>query len=376
MSIFFNRTQTLIMRLLIAFFIIGQFFNLSAEIRVTDAETGQPLPKASVFDKKGVFIAVTDDDGIVPESVSLASYPINIRNVGYIPLKLMTPDLGIVTMDEATYTLPEIVVDDFSRNILYLQAYVREYATIENSKDTMAMFTEQIVDYAIPVGKAKYKGWKKPRVLAQREYEYLKIDKKKTSIDTMLVKDGGKFRATNFKISQNFKLPESILTGDSTVIVKHGKYYPEERWSIAGDYYIYETDGLSDYKDHYFQPGFLKLFGMSAGMSMDDRKYIFEKGTKRGADVENLVAASENLDLIMKGKIIKKATEQKEDTKMAFFTEMFVIDRAYLTAEEAKDLKKDVPVVDIAKFKLPEGIPAPPDEVLNLKAAVLNSLEK
>lgn len=350
--------------------------SLEAEVIVTDAETGQPLSKASIFDKNGVFIAVTEDNGKVPDNISSYFYPISVRYVGYIPLTLTSPDLGVVTMEEATYTLPEVVIDEVSRNILYLQAYVREYSTVENSKDTLALYTEQIVDYAIPVGKAKFKGWKKPRVLAQQKYEYIKINKKKSSVDTLLLKNGDKMRSTNFNIAQNFKMPESILSGDSTEYVKYGKYYPEEKWSVVGDYYIYETDGMSDFKDHYYQPGFLKLFGMTTGMSMDDNKYIFEKGRKPGANVENLVAASENFDLIMKGKLIKKATEQNEDTKMAFFTEMFIVDRTYISADEAKELKKDAPVVDLMKFKVPEGIPAPPEEVQNLKIAVLESAAK
>ncbi|MCH5230021.1 MAG: hypothetical protein J1F12_08535 [Muribaculaceae bacterium] len=375
-SHFTNQNQLIISKLLIFVLLIASFFTLKAEIKVTDAKTGQPLPKASIFDKNGVFIAVTNDEGIVPQNVAASSFPINIRYVGYVPLKLLSPDIEIVTMEETSYTLPEVVVDDVSRNILYLQAYVREYATAENSKDTLAIFKEQLVDYAIPVGKAKFKGWKKPRVLSQQEYEYKKIEKKDISIDTLLLNEGGKMRSTNFNITQKFKLPESILSGDSTEYVKYGKHYPEEKWNVRGNYYIYENDKLADYKDHNFQPGILKILGMTMAQTMCDYKYIFEKEGKKGANVENLVAASENFDLIMKGKTFKKATEQDEDTKLAFFTEMYVIDRAYLTADEAKELKKDAPVVEITNFQVPSGIPAPPEEVVNLKAAVLESIGK
>ena len=115
-------------------------------------------------------------------------------------------------------------------------------------------------------------------------------------------------RSTNFNIAQKFKMPESILSGDSTEYIKYGKHYPEERWSVAGNYYIFENDELADKKDHLFQPGFLKVFGMTMAQTMCDYKYIFEKGQKPGANVENLVAASETMDLIIKGKAFKKAT--------------------------------------------------------------------
>ena len=373
-SLHYIHSCPVVSRVLLILIACISFFTLKAEVKVIDAETFQPLPKASVFDKNGVLITVTEDDGKIPESITSFSYPLNIRYVGYEPLIVSSPDLDVAAMIVSSYTLPDIVIDEVSRNILYLQVYVREYTTLDNSKDTMAIFKEQVVDYAIPIGKAKYKGWKKPRVLGQKQYEYMKFDKKKSSLDTLLYSDGGKFRAKNFNISQKFKMPEIILSGDSTQYVDHGKYYPSERWSVVGDSYIYEIDELADYKDHYFSPGFLKLFGMSAAQTMDERKYRFEKTNKPGANVENLIEASENFDMIMKGKVFKKATEQNEDTKMNFFTEMFVTDRAYLTADEAKELKKDPPVVDIRNFKIPKGIPFPPEEVVRLKKLVLESI--
>ena len=347
---------------------------VNAGVVVKDAATGQPLAKASVFDKEGVFIAVADNEGRVPESVSPESYPLNIRYVGYMPVTVTSPEIGVVAMEESTYTLPEVVIDDVSRNILYLQVYVREYHTLDNSKDTVAKFIEQITDYAIPVGKAKYKGWKKPRLLAGEEYSYRKMDRKKASVDTFVYKEQDrKSFTTNFDITQKFKLPEPVLSGEMTEYVKDGKYSVSERWSQTGDSYIYEDDALADYKDHAYQPAILKMMGASAAQTMDESRYRFEKGVKKGVGVENLIEASTNFNIILKGKLFKKVTEQNEDTNTSFYSEMFVIDRAYLTAEEAKELKKDPPYVDLKHYKIPDGIPAPPEEVINLKKEVLSS---
>lgn len=350
------------------------FLNLKAEVKVVDSVTGSPLAKASIFDKNGVFIGIANDQGKLPDNISLASFPLNIRYVGYVPLSISSPDLGIVKMEESTYTLPEVVIDDVSRNILYLQVYVRQYFTWENTKDTVAKFIEQLTDYAIPIRKSKFGGWKKPRVLSGAEYEFMKMDKKKASIDTLLYKENDKKSfTTNFDITQKFKLPESILSGEVTEYVENGKYSISERWTQTEDCYIYEDDALCDYSDHAYQPGILKLFGASASQTLDESRYKFEKGIINGAGVENLIEASTNFNIILKGKIFKKATEQKEDTHVSFYSEMFVVDRAYLTPEEAKDLKKTPPVINIENFKVPEGIPAPPDEVMKLKTEVLNS---
>lgn len=74
--------------------------------------------------------------------------------------------------------------------------------------------------------------------------------------------------------------------------------------------------------------------------------------------------------MILKGKIFKKATEQKEDSKLASYSEMFVIDRVYLSEDEAKALDKNKPVIDNANFEVPKGIPAPPAAAQRLKEAI------
>lgn len=374
-SLFSKKIFSVFSKTLLGLIVSFSSFSLKANVIITDADTGMPLAKASIFDKNGVFIGVADNEGKIPENISITSYPLNIRYVGYVPLTVTSPDLGTVTMTESTYTLPEVVVDDVSRNIIYLQVFVREYFTLDNTKDTIAIFKEQITDYAIPVGKAKYKGWKKPRILAEEQYEFKKIEKKDISVDTLIYTEkNNKSYATNFDITQKFKLPETILSGDVSEYVKDGKYSMEERWIQTRDNYIYENDALANDKDHIYQPAILKIFGASAAQTLNESRYKFEKGIKSGVGVENLVEASNNFNIILKGKLFKKATEQNEDTNTSFYSEMFVIDRGYITAEEAKELKNEPPVIDLKKFKLPEGIPTPPEEIVKLKTAVLNSL--
>lgn len=361
------------LKVLLSILLCLSFVYLHAEVKIVDKENGQSLPKASIFDKNGIFIGVADDNGVIPTTISKGSYPLNIRYVGYQPQYVESPDAGIIGLKESTYELPEIVVDDVSRNILYLQVYVREYHTLDNTKDTIAIYKEQLTDYAIPIGKAKFKGWKKPRLLAEERYEYRKIDKKKSSVDTLVhgEKDKKSF-TTNFDITQKFKLPESLVSGEESEFIKQGKYAVEEKWTATDGYYTFDNDGLANNKDHIHSMNFLGIIGGS--QTMDDSHYKFEKGTKSGVGPENLVEASHNWDMSLRGKIMDKASEQKEDTKTSFYSEMFVIDRSYLTAEEAKELKNDPPVISLKNFKVPAAIPAPPAEVEKLKGSVLESV--
>lgn len=343
---------------------------VKADVIVVDAKSRQPLPKASIFDKNGIFIAVADDNGKVPESILASAYPLNIRYVGYLPVEVETPDAGMVMMEETSYTLPEVTIDNVSRNILYLRAFVREYETLDNSKDTVALFKEQVVDYAIPVGKAKFKGWKRPRLLAQREYNLLKVEKKESSTDTLLYRENTENHPRSFFITRKFKMPEAILSGKATEYVIDGKSGVRERWVVTGDSYIVENDELADTKNHIYQPAVLKLMGASVAQTTDESRYKFEKGYEPGVSVEKLTEASMREVMILKGKIFKKATEQKEDSKLASYSEMFVIDRVYLSEDEAKALDKNKPVIDNANFEVPKGIPAPPAAAQRLKEAI------
>lgn len=355
-------------------FLLTLFLSQVAEAKVTivDGETGQPLSKASIFDKFGLFIGIADDEGNIPLSIPITSYPLNIRYVGYEPIEVTTPNEGVLAMQESTFMLPEIIVDEVSRNLLYLQVYVRDYVTIENSTDTVGQYSEQIVDYVIPIAKkTKFKGWKKPRVLATKKYKKIKKDRKQSSVDTLTYNDNPDKYSPGFSIAEKFTVPEQLLSGEQTEFIINGKYGPSEKWTALGNNYLYEIDHLADNKDHVFAPAFLKLLGASASQTTNEANYKFEKGNK-GVSVENLIEASQVWDIILQGKIFKKASGQKEDSKMKSYSEMYVIDRAYLTAEEAKELKSNPPVIE--KFILPEGLPSPPKAMAELKEAVIESV--
>ncbi len=49
---------------------------------IVDADTGTPLPKASVFDINGNLIGICSDNGHLPY-ISASDYPISISYVGY-----------------------------------------------------------------------------------------------------------------------------------------------------------------------------------------------------------------------------------------------------------------------------------------------------
>lgn len=340
------------------------------EVIITDGESNTPLAKASIFDKNGVFIAVADEKGKVPQSVSEKSYPINVRYVGYTPVEVQNPNAGIVKMQESTYTLPEITVDDVSRNHLYIKAYERTYENEVDPNDTLLYFTERIVDFVLPLSKAaKNKGWKKGRVLSEREYAHVKQQRKDKSRDSIRYRENKNNNSFGYQMNTDFIIPEALIHGDSTKVVIPGKYYPKEIWTKVGDNYVLLKDNLADQKDHINSPALLKMLGGTVDITRDEYVYNFSPDSKGKIKPDMINEASYFLDLYLKGKIWKMASQQKEDLPLQCYGELYVIDRAYLTADEVKELKKNPPVVDTS-FEAPEGIPAPPTKLLKLKEAV------
>lgn len=343
------------------------FFSARAEVIITDAEDGTVLSKASIFDKNGYFIGVTNDDGSVPAEIDAGLYPLNIRYVGYEPIEVATPDLGVVKLVETTYDLPEVTIDAESHNLFLLTAYVRSYITQVTDKDTIVSFDEQIIDFMFPVTKkAKFKGWKKARLLGQRAYKQGKNNKR----DTVVYGEGTKGGSYSFKLSEKFVLPDAMAAGNSIMEIVPGKHSDKEIWKKIGDTYHLELDDVADYENHIFKPAIAKMLGMSMELLESDWQFKFKSNDKNNFTPEDVLEASVRWHLKFTGKVAKWAYETKNPIDFYGYGEMFVIDRAYLTAEDAKELKKNPPVIDLG-FKAPENIPLPPPQMVELKERVL-----
>ena len=92
-------------------------------IQVVDGD-GTPIPYVTVTTTQGKFIASTDIDGWL-DSVG-ESTTIHLSQVAYKPLTIAMADIkdGLITLDEAGYDLPEIVVKP--KELLYCQTYFRD----------------------------------------------------------------------------------------------------------------------------------------------------------------------------------------------------------------------------------------------------------
>lgn len=91
-------------------------------IRVIDKD-GDPVPYAAVTTEQGKLVGTTDIDGVFENTT--ANTVLCLSQVAYKPLTVNLAEVvdGVVTMEEAEYKLPDVVVKP--KEMLYVQTYYR-----------------------------------------------------------------------------------------------------------------------------------------------------------------------------------------------------------------------------------------------------------
>lgn len=338
-------------------FAAAAFATLGAQATVVvDALDGTPLPKASIFDRKGDIIALTQTDGKIP-AIPSGSYPLSVRCIGFMPATVPSAAIDSVKLNEFTYSLPELVVGDEKHNVLHLTAYLREYTTMTTDKRCVTLFSEKIVDYMLPKEKVKkLNGWTSPRILAEKKYYRFTNPDGLDSVGSKCDMDFSWEQLAN--ISHTFKIPDEIKATDHATHTVAGKYSPVKVWRRNGSKYEMEYDPLGDEKNHTVSPFFFKLLGCTMDFNRLESKYTFsdvEGGEIKPDDVKTL---SFNFDVLGRGKLIKKVFESEQSVPMSAYYEVFVIDREYLTADDARECAANPPSPKSITIAAPEGIPA------------------
>ncbi len=123
-------------------------------IRLIDAETKTFLPLASITDRSGNVVGMTDKSGEIP-LLPKERYPITFNYMGYEPLQLNKVADEDVKMILQEYELPEIVISPGARPLLHLTGYMRELTSVLSSSDSVTIFKESVVDFLVPVKKQK-----------------------------------------------------------------------------------------------------------------------------------------------------------------------------------------------------------------------------
>lgn len=321
-------------------------------IRLIDAETKTFLPLASITDRSGNVVGMTDKSGEIP-LLPKERYPITFNYMGYEPLQLNKVADEDVKMIQRDIELPEIIIIPGSRPLLHLTGYMREITSILSSSDSVTIFKESIVDFLVPVEKSKGKGWSKPRELASKTYVRMTNS---SGLDSVSTSHEYKFMLWGNRLSlipHATKIPDKIKGVDLACDTVMGKYYPKIIWWKNGDVTRWHGDALANEKNHVTSPWALKLFGLTTDVTEISENFVFETPDGDFIGPSDLRQVSITIDMLAKGKLFKKTLDSSSPVNVRTYMELYLTDREFLSEEEGKSLKKEIPSIESSGILAP-----------------------
>lgn len=279
-------------------------------------------------------------------------------------LSLTTPAHARAATEESLpdVVLPEINVDSRKRDVLYMTGYVREYTTLTAGNDTISLFREKAVDFMIP-GKRTEKviGWRRPRLLASRSYYRFVTSE---GVDSVSNYYSQYFSWSDWiEIVTAATIPSGLRSVDVATDTVKGKYSPLEIWSRDGDTLRLKINALADKAGQKWMPGIFAYMN-TRDVEPDRFKvvYTFVGAGNHEILADNIVSISTDIETIGRGKMLFEVFPKDVSYYVDSHTELYITDRRYLTASEARKRANRLP--NDPDIKAPDKLPPPDREVL------------
>lgn len=315
---------------------------MAGQTVVVDSEDGGVIAGASVFSASGAVAGISGSDGRVPEQ-SIKSFPVTVRSLGYEPVTLTAPT-DTVRLRSSFISLPEVAVNEKTRDVLRQVCYVREYLGITTGTDTTMIFAEYMVDYFIPRHKLKkYKFHDTPTVLCRRNYERFGNDSIAVNDPDAEALSFLQFATADSTRFDEIESLRNLAAGNDTVM---GKYNVKRIIRKTDKGYYITHDMLADDKDHTLSPWIFKMLGLTMDMTdvLSTAGYN-RNGTGRYGP-EDMAFMSQTIRATARGKWFKKWLKTKDPIEISAYYEVYPIDYEYLTAEESKAMEKETRYLD------------------------------
>lgn len=341
-----------------------------SHIVVADSATRLPLSGVSVFSRSGKALGVSNHDGTLP-FIDPARRPATLRRLGFAEA-VISPGFtsDTVFLRESITELPEIIVESRQQKVLHMLAYVREYSTLTTYSDTVFLFREKMVDYMLPgPGKSKLRGWRRPRVLSSRSY-YRFTDA--FGIDSVSDKCNHHFSWSDWAaIPPESCLPSRLRRGCPSDTVM-GRYSPAEIWSRRGDRLLLDVDVLADTTGRKWAPGLRSFFRDDIDFELFRIRFNYADVTDDSIRPLDLTGYSFNIESNGRGRGMFKFNRRDEPFFVSTYSEVYFIDKEYITVKEARRWEKLK--IDHDNLRIYEAPDAPPlqPEILALVDRVTN----
>ena len=336
--------------------------SVAAQERVIDATDRSPISAASIFDATGNMVGFTWSDGVFSE-IPESAYPVTLRCIGYEQLVIERPENKTWEMIPTVYELEEVVVIPVERNVFKPTLYVREYFSMSSKSDTVSFFTEHMADCFVPTSKdAKFGGNSSLRILSSRSYAHyqlfgrdsVEVNPEAPFFSSMLTVFDSFFEKMNEK---EVKAPETFKESGSMT-----KFWskPDKSGSSLikkqnAQTFTIIADALAEKKDHKISPWLLKLIGCTMEFKQLYMTLAYRVNDKGVYLPKDLMEVSLVMEIDGRGKYLRKALESDKPVKIHSMIELYIVDRDYLSKDEAKEAYKNKPT-DV-EFVIPSTVP-------------------
>lgn len=340
---------------------------------IADYITRTPLPNASVLDKNGKIIGVTNIKGKLPK-IKSGSYPLTVKYLGFEDAGIPYADIDTVFMQEDISELPEVLIETKNRKLLHILAFVREYSILSSYTDSVFLFREKMVDFILnPDPKSKFKGWSNPRTLTSKSYYRFTNAQ---GLDSVSDECNYHFSWSDWiGIAPTTALP-SVLThkefGTDTIM---GKYSPAEIWIKNKDDVKVAVNVLADQSKREWVPNLAGFF--KKGLDFEQFRINYSYGNVLGDSISPLNLSGYSFDIESNGRGHNMFRFNKRNQPFFVNTSanVYILDKEYITFKEAK--KWETRKFDIDEIGIYEPMDAPPLEASTLQLiARVNEINK
>lgn len=333
---------------------------------VADSVTHIPLPGATVSDRSGRDIAISDSRGRLPLT-GRESYPLTVRYLGFSDRTLTSPAAAVDTifLSEAFSELPEVTVMSRKRPILHVLAYVREYSTLASESDTVTLFREKTVDYMFPTAPGtRFRGWSNPRVLASRScYRFTDHN----GLDSVSDKCQLHFSWSDWiGLNPEVALPTPLQDRTDTSYTLMGRYSPAEVWKREGDGVTIEIDALADTLSRKWVPDLRGFFHGNLDYQKFKISYAYDDIDGDRLAALNLTGYTFDIESDGRGREMFWFNRADEPFYVTTHAEVYILDREFVTVKEARKWEKREFDADMSTIYEPLEAPELSPETLAL----------
>ena len=346
---------------------ILQMETLAFNVVVVDSITRIPLPNASIYDRNGVAIGMSNNKGVLPK-LSKDSYPITIRYLGFQEKTVIEESPDTISLFENVSELPEVVVESRRHRVLHILAYVREYSTLTTYTDSVFLFREKMVDYMLPTDeKSKFKGWSTPRILTCKSYYRFTNE---NGLDSVSDASHYHFSWSDWiGLAPKVSLPTKLRNTKAATDTLHGKYSPTQIWNRINDRLTINIDVLADTTSRKWVPNIAGFFRQNLDFDKFKVTYNYNNIVGDTVTILDLTGYSFDIESRGRGHEMFRFNKLNEPFFVSTTAEVYILDQEFISVKEAKKWdKRDFDIDEIGIFE--------PMEAPDLSSSIFSLIDR